>query len=95
MMSDRFGGASAAGYDRGFGSIAGQFIPGLLRAARVSPNHQVLDVATGTGVAAEAAVEAVGPSGTVVATDLSPAMLERARERVRQMSNVSFAVEDG
>ena len=95
MMSDRFGGASAAGYDRGFGSIAGQFIPGLLRAARVSPNYRVLDVATGTGVAAEAAVEAVGPSGTVVATDLSPAMLERARGRLSQMPNVSLAVEDG
>jgi hypothetical protein len=41
---------TAAGYDRAFGSIAGQFIPGLLRAARVSPHHRVLDVATGTGV---------------------------------------------
>ncbi len=94
-MSDRFGGASAAGYDRSFGSISGQFIPGLLRAARVGLGHRVLDIATGTGVAAEAAIESIGPTGTVVATDLSPAMLERARERLGSMPNVSLAVEDG
>jgi ubiquinone/menaquinone biosynthesis C-methylase UbiE len=101
-MSDRFSGASAAydgaraaGYNRAFGSISGQFIPALLRAARVASGYQVLDVATGTGVAAEAAIEAVGPSGAVVATDLSPSMLERARERLSNKLNVSFAVEDG
>ena len=94
-MSDRFGSAGAAGYDRGFGSISGQFIPGLLRAARVCPGHRVLDIATGTGVAAEAVAKAIGPLGAVVATDLSPAMLERARERLDAMPNVSFAVEDG
>lgn len=94
-MSDRFGGASAAGYDRGFGSISGQFIPGLLRAARVGPGHRVLDVATGTAAAAEAAVHAIGPSGALIATDLSPAMLERARERLGAMPNVSIAIEDG
>jgi SAM-dependent methyltransferase len=55
----------------------------------------VLDIATGTGVAAEAAAEAVGPSGAVVATDLSPAMLERARGRLSEKQNVSLAVEDG
>jgi ubiquinone/menaquinone biosynthesis C-methylase UbiE len=85
----------AVGYDLAFGSISGQFIPCLLRAARASPNHRVLDVATGTGVAVEAAVEAVGPSGAVVATDLSPAMLEKAQARIGAMPNVSFAVEDG
>jgi ubiquinone/menaquinone biosynthesis C-methylase UbiE len=94
-MTDRFGGAGAEGYDRGFGSISGQFIPALLRAARVGLGHRVLDVATGTGVAAEAAVEAIGPSGEVVATDLSPAMLEKARDRLGASSNVCFAVADG
>jgi SAM-dependent methyltransferase len=46
-------------------------------------------------VAAEAASKAVGPRGSVVATDLSPAMLERARERLGAARNVSLAVEDG
>ena len=95
LISDRFGSASAAGYDCAFGSISGQFIPRLLAAARVGPGQRVLDVATGTGVAAEAASKAVGASGNVVATDLSAAMLERARERLGAARNVSFAVEDG
>lgn len=94
-MSDRFSGASAAGYDRGFGSISVQFIPALLRAARIGPGDKVLDVATGTGIAAEVAITAIGPSGSLVATDLSPAMLERARERLALRPNVSFAVGDG
>ena len=102
-MSDQFSGASTAGYDhasaagyeRAFGSISGEFIPALLRAARVSQGQRVLDVATGTGTAAEAAIEVVGPSGAVVASDLSPAMLEKARGRLSQMPNVAFAVEDG
>ena len=47
------------------------------------------------GIAAEAAIRAIGPSGSLVATDLSPAMLERARERLALRQNVSFAVDDG
>ncbi|HET7884350.1 MAG TPA: methyltransferase domain-containing protein [Acetobacteraceae bacterium] len=86
---------AAAGYDRAFGSISGQFIPALLRAARVGPGYKVLDVATGTGAAAEAATDAVGPSGVVVATDLSPAMLAKASGRLSGKLNVSLAVEDG
>ena len=95
MMSDRFSGAGAAGYDRGFGSISRQFIPALLRAAHAGPGCKLLDVATGTGAAAEAAAEVIGPSGSFVATDLSSEMLDRARERLQMVPNVSFSVEDG
>ena len=94
-MEERFGAASAGGYNRAFGHVSRAFIPALLRAARVAPGQRVLDVATGTGIAAEAAVEAVGPLGHVVATDLFPAMLEKARERLGHLPNVAFAVEDG
>ena len=94
-MGERFGAASAGGYDRGFGHVSCEFIPALLRAARLAPGQRVLDVATGTGIAAEAAVEAVGPSGHVVATDLFPAMMEKARERLGQRPNVSLGIEDG
>jgi ubiquinone/menaquinone biosynthesis C-methylase UbiE len=37
----------------------------------------VLDIATGTDLAAEAALTAVGPSGHVTAADLSPDMIEQ------------------
>ncbi len=36
-MSDLFGIASVSGYDCGFGSISGQFVPALPRAAHAYP----------------------------------------------------------
>ena len=93
MAELQFRDTAAAGYDRAVGHMTRQLIAPLLRAAHLSPGHRVLDIATGTGLAAEAAAEAVGPSGHVVAADISPAMVERARERLAGVPNVSFAVE--
>jgi ubiquinone/menaquinone biosynthesis C-methylase UbiE len=95
-MSDlQFRDTAAAGYDRAVGHMTRQLLPSLLRAARLAPGQRVLDIATGTGIAAEAAAAAVGSSGSVVATDISPAMVERARERLGAARNLAFAVEDG
>jgi ubiquinone/menaquinone biosynthesis C-methylase UbiE len=55
----------------------------------------VLDVATGTGLAAEAALALVGPTGLVTATDISPQMAERARERLKAAPNATVQTEDG
>jgi ubiquinone/menaquinone biosynthesis C-methylase UbiE len=87
--------AAAAGYDRAFARIATHFVPYLLRAAHVESGMRVLDIATGTGIASEAALRVVGPSGNVTAADLSPAMVEKARGRLAAAKNVSVAVEDG
>ena len=95
MAELQFRDTAAAGYDRAVGHMTRQLIAPLLLAARLAPGLRVLDIATGTGLAAEAAAEAVGPSGHVIATDISPAMVERARERLGGLPNVSFAVEDG
>jgi ubiquinone/menaquinone biosynthesis C-methylase UbiE len=95
MAELQFRESAAAGYDRAVGHMTRQLIPPLLRAARLAPGMRVLDIATGTGIAAEAAAEVVGPSGQVVAADVSPAMVERARERLGGLPNVAFAVEDG
>jgi ubiquinone/menaquinone biosynthesis C-methylase UbiE len=95
MAELRFREAAAAGYDRAVGRSTGQSIPALLRAARLAPGMRVLDIATGTGLAAEAAAQAVGPSGHMVAADISPAMLDRARGRLGGAPNVSLALEDG
>ena len=43
-----------------------------------------MDLACGTGANLPYLVEAVGPTGRVVGVDLSPGMLEQARERVRR-----------
>ncbi|HYL60027.1 MAG TPA: methyltransferase domain-containing protein [Candidatus Acidoferrales bacterium] len=53
----------------------------LVELARVKPGDRVLDIATGSGEPAITAARKVGPTGRVVATDQSSAMLELARER--------------
>ena len=89
-------GAEAAGeYDRAFSHVSAYFLPFLLRAARLAPGQRVLDVATGTGIAAEAALGVVGPTGSVLATDMSPEMVAKARKRLDRAQNAAVAVEDG
>src|SRR5262249_41141596 len=70
-------------------------MPFLLHAADVAPGMCVLDIATGTGLSAEAALAAVGPTGHVTASDVPPAMADRARERLGNVPNASVSVEDG
>ncbi|HSU04592.1 MAG TPA: methyltransferase domain-containing protein [Acetobacteraceae bacterium] len=95
-MSDlQFRTTAAAGYDQAVGHWTRRLIPSLLRAARLASGQRVVDIASGTGLAAEAAAAIVGPSGHVVATDISPAMLELAHERLSGLSNASCAREDG
>lgn len=48
----------------------------LLDAVTLAPGAAVLDVASGTGVVARAAARRAGADGRVVATDISPAMIE-------------------
>jgi ubiquinone/menaquinone biosynthesis C-methylase UbiE len=86
---------AAAGYDRAFGHVTTHFAPHLLRAAELACGMRVLDIAAGTGIVAEKALKIVGPTGHVTAADLSPAMAERARERLCESDNASVAVEDG
>jgi ubiquinone/menaquinone biosynthesis C-methylase UbiE len=75
----------AIGYDEFFGQVTRLYIPALLDAARVRAGQSVLDVATGTGAAAEAALAVVGSSGSVIGGDVSPNMLEIARTRLANL----------
>jgi ubiquinone/menaquinone biosynthesis C-methylase UbiE len=87
---------AAAGYDRAFAPITTHFAPFLLHAARVAPGMHILDVAAGTGLASEAALRVIGPTGHVTGVaDISSAMVAKARHRLGDAPNVSFAVEDG
>jgi len=86
---------AAAEYDRAFAHVSSYFLPFLLGAAGVAPGMKVLDVATGTGLAAAECLSAVGPNGHVVAADLSESMVEQAKRRLSAAPNVTFAVEDG
>jgi len=55
-----------------------------------------LDIATGTGWAALAAAQHVGPTGRVLGVDLAPEMLARARQKVAAagLSHVEFRAGD-
>jgi len=86
---------ATAEYDRALSHASAHFLPFLLRAARLAPGHRVLDVASGTGIAAEAALNIVGPRGSVTAVDISPQMVEQARRRLAGFSNASATVQDG
>jgi ubiquinone/menaquinone biosynthesis C-methylase UbiE len=86
---------AAAEYDRGFAHVSSHFLPFLLRAGGVASGMKVLDIATGTGLAAAECLRAVGPAGHVVAADLSEAMVEQAKRRLSSAPNVTFAVENG
>jgi enediyne biosynthesis protein CalE5 len=53
----------------------------LVDLAGLQPGHKVLDIAIGYGEPMVTAAHRVGPTGQVVATDLSPAMIDLAKER--------------
>jgi cyclopropane fatty-acyl-phospholipid synthase-like methyltransferase len=68
MAELQFRAAAAAGYDRSVGEMTRRIVPSLLGAARLAPGMRVLDIATGTGLAAEAAL----PSSVRRATSSRP-----------------------
>jgi ubiquinone/menaquinone biosynthesis C-methylase UbiE len=86
---------AAALYDQAFARVSTHFLPFLLHAAHIAPGMRVLDIAAGTGLAAEAALGVVGPEGRVTAADLSSSMVQKARQRLGDAPNVSLAVENG
>src|SRR3989442_7355004 len=70
-----------------FAGVANPFHSSLPR-----PGESVVDVGSGTGVDAMVAANAVGADGRVVGVDMTPEMLERAREGAEEaeISNVEF-----
>jgi len=86
---------AAALYDEAFAHVTAYFMPFLLQAAGVAPGMRVLDIATGTGLSAEAALAVVGPTGHVSAADISPSMVAKTRDRLGVAPNVSVSLEDG
>jgi ubiquinone/menaquinone biosynthesis C-methylase UbiE len=75
-----YGGSAPENYQRYFVPvIGGPFAEDLVAEAALRPGERALDVACGTGVVARLAAERIGPSGTVAALDLNPAMLSVAR----------------
>lgn len=68
----------------------------MMELAHVASGNKVLDVATGIGEPAMTATRKAGPSGSVVAIDQAPQMLEVARERMQAagIGTVEFVERD-
>jgi SAM-dependent methyltransferase len=77
----------------------------MLDQARIRPGARVLDLAAGAGGQTLAAARRVGPTGSVLATDISPAILAYAAEaadaaglanvEVREMDGEELDFDDG
>jgi ubiquinone/menaquinone biosynthesis C-methylase UbiE len=69
----------------------------MLAMADIGPGNRVLDVAAGAGDQTLDIAERVGPAGAVLATDLSPVIVEFARDRARAAGyhNVETSAVDG
>lgn len=62
----------------------------------LAPGAQILDLATGTGLAAFAALQRIGPTGMVVGVDIAPEMVEYAQQKATAAghTNVVFRLGD-
>lgn len=70
----------------------------LVQLSEIQPGDKVLDIATGIGEPAVTAARKVMPNGKVIATDISPQMLEIARTRAKSFGLdgiMEFAESDG
>jgi ubiquinone/menaquinone biosynthesis C-methylase UbiE len=64
-----------------------------LARAELAPGERVLDVACGTGLVTFRAADAVGPTGRVVGTDISDAMIEAIRQRAAERGLAHISAE--
>lgn len=87
--------AALWGY-RLIGVQLGRYRRRAVEALRLEPGDTALDLGCGTGLNFPLLQEAVGPEGHVIGVDLTPEMLEKARERVRSAgwTNVDFVQAD-
>ena len=84
QWSAAFAGASTAGmrvYDALIATLFAPFAEDLVERLALPGGAAVLDVACGPGTVTRLLAARVGPTGHVVGTDMSPAMLEIARSK--------------
>ena len=80
-------------YDRYFVPLIKHCSERTIDMLDLKPGERMVDIATGTGVGAFMASERLGPSGELVATDISEKMIEatRAEAKQRGIENMDFA----
>lgn len=79
-----------------YGGWHGGYAERLIALTPLDQGQRVLDVGTGTGLAAIAAAKAVGPAGSVVGIDVAEGMIGQARRAAAKdrLANVTFEVAD-
>ncbi|MBI5279651.1 MAG: methyltransferase domain-containing protein [Burkholderiales bacterium] len=92
--------AAAPAWDRWgplLGSWLGEATTAMLDLAAIGPGSRVLDIAAGAGEQTLAAAQRVGAQGSVLATDISPAILRYALAAARKagLDNVRTLELDG
>jgi SAM-dependent methyltransferase len=88
--------AATQAYQQGWVPLLEQLTRACVERASLRPGERVLDLATGPGVAAFAAAEAVGPGGAVTGIDISENMVRLAADHAarRRLTNVLFQRQD-
>ena len=80
----------------GFYEFHKQAATRLVELAKVRSGQLVIDIATGTGLAAIATAEAVGSGGSVLGTDFASGMLRQAQQKIADLAltNIEFEEAD-
>ena len=83
---------AVADYDKYWVPVLTQCSERCIELADPKPGERVLDIATGTGVAAFMAAERIGEAGEIVATDLSQKMVDATAVDAKQrgVANMRF-----
>jgi SAM-dependent methyltransferase len=84
---------AASCYEQFWGTQLQPSVDAVVAAAALRPGESVVDVACGTGLATLPAARQVGPTGRVLATDLSPKMVATVEQRARDAGLANVAVE--
>jgi SAM-dependent methyltransferase len=95
MNQPEFQSGAATTYEQVLGSLSRGLAPRVCAMAGVAAGQRVLDVASGTGIVASAALDLVGATGHVAVSDIAQPMLDQARGKFAGRDNVSFHLEDG
>jgi ubiquinone/menaquinone biosynthesis C-methylase UbiE len=82
---------SSATYDQVGPRFFSRFGKGLVEFAGISPGARVLNVACGRGAVLFPALQAVGPGGEVVGSDLSEGMVQEIRRDIERLDAQALA----
>lgn len=70
------------------------FLERLIPSFGLKPGQKILDAGTGTGVLIPYLIQAVGPSGSIIAIDYAEEMVKMCRSKYSQLRNVTVENQD-